>query len=186
MAWATCLASNLAATDRPESSLDTLREVERRAAQTLEWVSGKLGLVDEALDQLTLGRVALYRAILKDSSFEPACEVITAAVDHLRAASDMIYFSLLSRAWLRYMEGDPEGAQADLDESWYIAERGSMKLHMADIHLHRVRLFRDHAALDAAAKLIEETGYHRRDGELADAREALGSGSASSRSLTWR
>ena len=93
MAWATCLASNLAATDRPESSLDTLREVERRAAQTLEWVSGKLGLVDEALDQLTLGRVALYRAILKDSSFEPACEVITAAVAHLRAASDMIYFS---------------------------------------------------------------------------------------------
>ena len=48
-----------------------------------------------------------------------------------------------------------------------------MKLHMADIHLHRARLFRDRAALEAAARLIEETGYHRRDEELADAREAL-------------
>ena len=38
-----------------------------------------------------------------------------------------------------------------------------MKLHMADILLHRARLFRDRAALEAAAKLIEETGYHRRD-----------------------
>lgn len=27
---------------------------------------------------------------------------------------------------------------------------------------------------NASARLIEETGYHRRDGELADAREALG------------
>lgn len=48
-----------------------------------------------------------------------------------------------------------------------------MKLHMADILLHRARLFSDRAALEAAARLIEETGYHRRDEELADAREAL-------------
>jgi len=53
------------------------------------------------------------------------------------------------------------------------AERGAMKLHMADTLLYRARLFRDRAALDAAAKLIEETGYHRRDAELADARAAL-------------
>ncbi len=47
-----------------------------------------------------------------------------------------------------------------------------MKLHMADIHLHRARLFRDRTALEAAARLIEETGYHRRDEELRDAQEA--------------
>lgn len=28
-----------------------------------------------------------------------------------------------------------------LDEAWEIAERGSMRLHMADIHLYRARLF---------------------------------------------
>jgi hypothetical protein len=80
---------------------------------------------------------------------------------------------LLTRAWLRFIEGDRKGAKADLDEAWQIAERGSMKLHMADILLHRARLFRDAEALEAAARLIEETVYHRRDEELADAREAL-------------
>lgn len=43
-----------------------------------------------------------------------------------------------------------------------------MKLHLADILLYRAR-----TVLDAAARLIEETGYHRRDEEIADAREAL-------------
>jgi hypothetical protein len=47
-----------------------------------------------------------------------------------------------------------------------------MKLFMADVHLHRVRLFRDREALAKAAKLIDECGYHRRDAELADAEEA--------------
>jgi len=174
MAWTTTLASNPADRRDLDPPLDTLREVDR-AAQTLEWVSGKLGLLDEALNHLTLGRVALYRAILKHSSFERAREPLTAAVDALRASGnqDELPRCLLSRAWLRFVEGDAAGAQADLDESWQIAERGSMKLHMADIHLHRARLFRDRAALDAAAKLIEETGYHRRDAELVDARKAL-------------
>jgi len=56
-----------------------------------------------------------------------------------------------------------------------MAERGGMKLHTADILLHRARLFRDAEALEAAGRLIGETGYHRRDAELADARKALGS-----------
>ena len=60
----------------------------------------------------------------------------------------MLPLGLLTRAWLRFMEGDPEGAKADLDDAWQIAERGAMKLHMADIHLHRARLFRDRAALE--------------------------------------
>ena len=47
-----------------------------------------------------------------------------------------------------------------------------MKLHMADIHLHRARLFRDKAALAEARKLIEHCGYWRRKEELEDAEEA--------------
>ena len=66
-----------------------------------------------------------------------------------------------------------------------------MRLHMADIHLYRARLF--HAVkpypwnkfengsegrgpkddLDAAEKLINDCGYHRRDEELADAKLAI-------------
>ena len=34
-----------------------------------------------------------------------------------------------------------DSAQADLDEAWEIAERGPMRLFLADIHLHRARLF---------------------------------------------
>jgi hypothetical protein len=70
-----------------------------------------------------------------------------------------------------------------------------MKLFLADVHLYRARLFgvmKDEGGgmiypwdkdpngkprgpkddLDAAEKLINECGYHRRDEELADAREA--------------
>ena len=82
----------------------------------------------------------------------------------------------------------PDSAQEDLDEAWEIAERGSMKLHLADIHLYRARLFcvgqvtnlshiypweSPEHDLEEAARLIRECGYHRRDRELADARRAI-------------
>jgi len=69
-----------------------------------------------------------------------------------------------------------------LDEAWDIAERGPMRLHMADIHLHRARLFfrektypwkSPQTDLAAAEKLINDCGYHRRDEELADAKRAI-------------
>ena len=67
-------------------------------------------------------------------------------MDGLRRAGDTtgLPLGLLTRAWLRSLEGTrtgPESAQGDLDEAWEIAERGPMKLFMADIHLHRARLF---------------------------------------------
>lgn len=57
-----------------------------------------------------------------------------------------------------------------------------MRLHMADIHLYRARLFFREGTypwkspqddLADAEKLINECGYHRRDGELADAKLAI-------------
>ena len=57
-----------------------------------------------------------------------------------------------------------------------------MKLHMADIHLHRARLFfreteypweSPAADLAAARKLIEKCGYGRRKEELEDAERAI-------------
>ena len=44
-----------------------------------------------------------------------------------------------------------------------------MPLYLADVHLHRARLFRDKAALALARDLIEQRGYGRRREELADA-----------------
>jgi len=53
-----------------------------------------------------------------------------------------------------------------------IAQPGPVGLHLADVHLHRARLFRDKEALRQARKLIEECGYGRRKGELEDAEAA--------------
>jgi hypothetical protein len=75
-----------------------------------------------------------------------------------------------------------------LDEAWEIAERGPMRLFLADIHLHRARPFgrlkakgerlnypweSPAADLAAAGELINKCGYHRRDEELADAKLAI-------------
>ncbi len=62
-----------------------------------------------------------------------------------------------------------------------------MKLHKADIHLHRARLFfreskypwgSPAADLAEARELIEQCGYLRRKEELEDAERAIGGGGA--------
>jgi len=175
--------------------------VSARAAQTLKWAKqGNLSLLTIALDHLTLGRAALYEVMLAvrgltfnkhNSDLKTS---IDAAVDGFRRSGNMDHLprSLLARAWLRFITGartGPESAQADLDEAWEIAERGPMRLHMADIHLYRARLFHgvepypwatdpDGNArgpeddLAAARKLIEQCGYWRRKEELEDAEAA--------------
>ena len=92
-----------------------------------------MSLLDIALDHLTLGRAALYAAILEGSSLDPCPAALQHAVDGLRRAGAQDYFprGLLTRAWLRFLEGKrtgPESAQSDLDEAWEIAERGPMTL----------------------------------------------------------
>jgi hypothetical protein len=185
------------------SSIESCRAVSHRAAKTLKWVSGR-DILSQSLDHLTLGRAALYEAILTNSKLEtPNSELVQAVADLRRSGNmDELPRGLLTRAWLRILSGahtGSEGAQEDLDEAWEIAERGPMKLHMADIHLYRARLFALPNAdcqlpieeqtypwnknpdgsprgplddLAAAERLINQCGYHRRDEELADAKEA--------------
>jgi tetratricopeptide (TPR) repeat protein len=165
----------------------TLSYIYKRTIETLKWATGRLGLLTIALDHLTLGRVALYEAILERTSLD-ACRVfLQQAVDGLRRAGQQqeLPGGLLSRAWLRSLTGPrtgPESAQADLDEAWEIAERGPMPLFLADIHLYRARLFfrEEHypwesprADLAEARRLIEKCGYWRRKEELEDAEAAI-------------
>ena len=153
-------------------------EVERRAAQALEWaIQGDLSLLTIALDHLTLGRARLYRAILGGAAPDPAAPEIDQAVDGLRQAGDIEFVAraLLTRAWLRSVLGDPDGARADLAEAQEIAERGPMPLFLADVHLYRARLFHDRAALAEARRLVEKHGYGRRREEPADL-EAIADG----------
>ncbi|MGA2140484.1 MAG: ATP-binding protein [Verrucomicrobiia bacterium] len=164
-------------------SVESCCAVEQRAAKMFEWRLPSDPLLDIGLDHLTLGCAALYRAILEKSEAEsarPAKEIrnpkreIEEAVGGLRraGAQEFIVRGLLTRAWVRFLEGDVVGARVDLDEAWEIAERGPMKLFLADIHLHRARLFRDKEELETARKLIEQCGYGRRKEELEDAEAA--------------
>ena len=82
--------------------------------------------------------------------------------DHLPKA-------LLTAAHWQALAGDAATARRHLDEAQQIAERGPMPLHLADVHLHRARLFRDKAARDRARELIKQHGYGRRHEELGHA-----------------
>ncbi|MBI4324307.1 MAG: hypothetical protein HY674_03500 [Chloroflexi bacterium] len=68
------------------------------------------------------------------------------------------------------LRNDVSGAH--LDDAQQLAEHGPVRLHMADIHLHRVRLFRDKEELKRARALVEQCGYWCRKQELEDAEEA--------------
>lgn len=170
------------------------RDVSERAAQTIEIAERNNWLLDIALDHLALGRAALYEAILTQSDIPNLQYEIEASVDGLRRAgtTNHIPRALLTRAWLRSIEGKrtgSESAQSDLDEAWEIAERGPMPLYMADIHMYRARLLfcetpypwsnPDGSTRSAkndladARRLIEKHGYWRRKEELEDAEAAI-------------
>jgi tetratricopeptide (TPR) repeat protein len=159
--------------------------IAKRATQTLAWARPRNVLLDIGNDHLTLSRAALYTAILDGR--RPEGDHLQEAVDVLRRAGQQQYLpaALLTRALFRAVIGAFEGAREDLDEAYEIAERGPMQLFLADIHLHRARLFGLMASrptiypwtsprhdLDAAIKLIDECGYGRRREELADAEAA--------------
>jgi len=192
-AWQQTLADKRAQNSN-KSLTKALRVVSRRAARTLKWIEDRdHGLLDLALTHFTLSRIALYEAVLSPIGLRPATEnsklnsMFENVVNRLRHAGivDHLPRSLLNRAWMRFLTGlrtGPQSVQEDLDEAWEIAERGPMRLHMADIHLYRARLFfreteypweSPEADLKAARKLIEQCGYWRRKEELKDAERVI-------------
>jgi len=152
-----------------------LANAERRATRALER-AGQRGTIDAAAQgHLTMARVSLYRASLEprhSSSF--ILHHSAAAVAALRKANafDHLPGALLTAAASHHLVDDPDTARALLDEAQQIAERGPMPLYLADVHLHRARLFRSRAELARAKALIEKHGYWRRREELADAEAA--------------
>ena len=152
-------------------------QVAQRVAQTLPIAKHNNWLLDIALDHLTLARCALYADLLhRRTPGQDTQQHTEAAVAGLRQAGTMDHLprGLLTRAWLRHSLHDLPGAQADLAEAQRIAERGGMRLFLADIALTRARLFEDKAELAKARALIEECGYGRRLPELEDAEQRLG------------
>jgi tetratricopeptide (TPR) repeat protein len=187
---------DLSCIPQPLSLPESCRAVSKRATRTLKWAEqNNRSILDVALNYLTLGRAALYEAVLEGlapDQLDPCRESLQRAVDGLRRAGsqDHLPRGLLTRAWLRFFSGartGHESAQSDLNEAWEIAERGPMPLFMADIRLHRARLFglsKDRPAtypwtstswqadLAEARRLIAKHGYGRRKEELEDAEAA--------------
>jgi tetratricopeptide (TPR) repeat protein len=139
-------------------------EVLRRGAQTLVIAEQQFGLISIGLDHLSLGRAY-------PSGSAEAVHHLNHAVDFLRRAGhlDRLPLALLAR-----------GPPHDLDEVFRIATRSGLRLYLADYHLASARLAfaagdRDQARshLEKAEALIHQTGYHRRDPELAKLRAEL-------------
>jgi hypothetical protein len=163
-----------------------LSRVDDRIAQTKVWIKEQGLLLEIALYQLIQARSAIYRHLLVGSPDGMPMMMSNAelALQKLRQAGQLTETprGLLTRAWLYFLAMDAGRARADLDEAWDISTRGPMRPYLADIHLHRARLFfreqpypwdSPQTDLAAAEKLINECGYHRRDKELADARKAI-------------
>ena len=172
-------------------------EVQHRAVQTLGWAKQYLGLLDVALDHLSLGR-ALTLTLPSPYKGEgtDAATYLNRAVDGLRQAAhqEFITRGLLARAEFHRLTGALEKAQKDLDEAFSIASRGEMGLFVADCHLEYARLalargrgdgngkgaamlrpYNDEARehLKTAKEMIAKMGYHRRDKEVEELEKQL-------------
>ncbi|NQT12891.1 MAG: hypothetical protein HQ582_09080, partial [Planctomycetes bacterium] len=156
-----------------------------RATQALEIARRSNVLLDIGLDQLSLARAGLMAAQSGNTeAVNQARSHAQAAVDTLRQAGhqDELPRGLLTRAEVHRFTADPDAARCDLAEAMAIATRdpaGHMKLHETDCYLGFARLeldakkpglAREHLA--AAEALIRETGYHRRDADLAQLQQA--------------
>ena len=161
-----------------------LEAVLARAWQTFEWSTQQRFLLDIAFDHLSLGRAYLLMAAEAGDrgDFSQAAHHLDRAVDGLRQAGrqDHLPHGLLARAALHRLTSAFERAQRDLDETRLIAEQGGMRLHLADYLLESARLAaaqgqaaeaRQHLA--TAKAMVEEMGYHRRDGEVEELEERL-------------
>ena len=144
---------------------------------------GNDAVLDQRLDHLTLGRAALAAALAtRNSDFSEAEEQFGVAVDGLRAAGtqDHVPRGLLARAELSRHQCNFPRAERDLRDAEKIARRGEMRLHQTDCHLEwaRLHLARHEPAAardrrDKARTLVNETGYHRRDRDLAEIEQQL-------------
>jgi tetratricopeptide (TPR) repeat protein len=153
-----------------------IKEVQERAAWTVEVAKKVNWLFDIALDHLSLGRSYLLQDRREATGdLDLAADYMNRAVDGLRQAGALDYLpqALLARAELCRSKGEFDRARADLNEAMIIATRGGMGLYQADCHLEYARLClaegerekaREHWR--TAEEMIERMGYHLRDRDV--------------------
>lgn len=174
---------------------DVCRRVVERASQWISWRVPTDTVLTVALDECALARSSLFASLLGEVAYGDTNQLLLSSlvrrsITNFREANRLDYFpiALLTAA---YYEGGVAKNLAEtaalLDETQHIAESGSMPLYLADVHLHRARLFGrmnaderklkfpdidPKAELREARRLIEKHGYWRRRDELEDAEVA--------------
>lgn len=155
-----------------------------RATQLLERDMPAERLPDAAFHHLTLGQAHLLLTAQANARGDvgQATRHLELAIDGLRQAGtpQQLLRGLLALIALRRLTRSFQQAQQELDEAQIMARRGGMRLYRADLQLESARLAvarnqedvaRQHLA--GAKSLIEEMGYHRRDGEPAELEKLL-------------
>jgi tetratricopeptide (TPR) repeat protein len=159
------------------------QEVRERVEKTLEWVTKAQWLLDIALDQLSLGRAWLMRALAENTGdFTKAEDYLHQAVAGLRKAgtNDHLPRGLFARAECYRHQQEFKAAREDLQEALEIAQLGGMKLHLADYHLEAGKLFKAQGKqqdarthFNTAKEMMVEMGYGRKLPEVEEALSAL-------------
>ena len=159
------------------------KEVQERAERSLVMAERNHWIRDIALHHLSLSRASLLGGMANGTLDSKQVRAhLELAVDGLRQAGqqDHLPRGLLARADLRRVSHDFRGAEDDLEESLDISTRYELRLLEADTHLGYTRLHLAEAnptaarsSLTRARTLIEQTGYHRRDRDLAELESAL-------------
>lgn len=154
-------------------------EALEQAKQDLKWAKcDGIILLRIALCQLTLGRAHHAQGNLPEAS-----EWLEQSVASLREAGqqDDLPRGLLARAALYRDTEKFNLAYQDLAEVWEIAGAGEMRLFMTDYHLEMARLLLASKGesdvqyhVTEADRLIQETGYRRRNPELATLKQQVG------------
>ena len=160
-------------------------DVFERAKKFFEWRVPEDSLLTIALDNLSLGRAYLMIADRDGTGDYADAKIhLDRAVDGLRQAGtqEHLLLGLLARAGFNRLRSDYDAVHRDLEETMELATRCGMRLHETDAHLEYARIYlamveSDPAKADEyrvkagehaekAGKLVEDTGYHRRDGEV--------------------
>jgi len=160
------------------------QDVLDRAGQTLKWAQqAGLSQLTLALDNCSLGRAYLLQAQVEgNDDFSQAGAHLDQAVDGLKQTGEQefVVCGLLARAELRRVMEKFEKAQQDLYQAMTIATWGGIRLHEADCHLESARLHLSmgdknsaQESMNKAKKMLDEMGYHRRDGEVKELEEKL-------------
>lgn len=157
-------------------------EVRERAAAALAVARSAEWALDIALGTLSLGRAEALAVRQGGGDATLAAQRLDQAIAALRQAGQQQFEvpGFLARAGFRRERGELDEARCDLDEARRMAERGGMRLYLADIALEdaRLALAAGHRAdarthLQTAQGLIAETGYHRRDRDAREIAEQL-------------